>query len=348
MSDDKTTTPTPPQTGASPEPFARKAITWGRMPQTTFHVGPVPIAPDPLARIKVPPKPQGQAQGRPQGSVAPGQSGFGAAPRAGGGILAGSLIPQARPAPTPPAPTPPEPIPTPPAELPKSAPDLTVRPLPGAEPNRAVAPAPTPPSRVEPVQAAAPLAEAPIARVEPRVAVPSDDAAPTPVLARKTVKPSRLPLYVGAGVVAALVIGGGLWFALKPEAAPTPTASAPLESIPAAPAAPASIETPLVEAAPETVAAPAAPAPAAVEEAPAPRPAVTTQQPTAPTPRPATPAASTPPPSAPPPQVEKTAPPPVIETAPLVVVPPAPAPTVARPAQTDPDAPVVTRPQPLD
>jgi hypothetical protein len=31
-----------------------------------------------------------------------------------------------------------------------------------------------------------------------------------------------------------------------------------------------------------------------------------------------------------------------------VVVPPAPAPTVARPTQTDPDAPVVTRPQPLD
>ena len=60
MSDDKTTeTPTPPQAGASPEPFARKAITWGRMPQTTFHVGPVPIAPDPLARVKVPSKPQG-------------------------------------------------------------------------------------------------------------------------------------------------------------------------------------------------------------------------------------------------------------------------------------------------
>jgi hypothetical protein len=30
------------------------------------------------------------------------------------------------------------------------------------------------------------------------------------------------------------------------------------------------------------------------------------------------------------------------------VVPSTPAPTVARPAQTDPNAPVVTRPQPLD
>jgi len=43
------------------------------------------------------------------------------------------------------------------------------------------------------------------------------------------------------------------------------------------------------------------------------------------------------------------APPPEIETAPLVVVtPPTPAPTAARPTQTDPNAPVVTRPQPLD
>jgi Meckel syndrome type 1 protein len=34
----------------------------------------------------------------------------------------------------------------------------------------------------------------------------------------------------------------------------------------------------------------------------------------------------------------------------LVIVPPAPtpAPTAARPAETDPNAPVVTRPQPLD
>uniref|UniRef100_UPI0035B0EF2D hypothetical protein n=1 Tax=Brevundimonas sp. TaxID=1871086 RepID=UPI0035B0EF2D len=106
MSDDKMTeTPTPTQPEKSGEPFARKSITWGRMPQTTFHVGPVPLAPDPLARIKVPPRPQGQGQAQaqaqtpaqPQRATAP-RAGLGAVPRAGG-ILAGSLVPQARPAP---------------------------------------------------------------------------------------------------------------------------------------------------------------------------------------------------------------------------------------------------------
>ena len=47
MSDDQKT---------PPQPFARKPVTWGRMPATTFHVGPVPVAPNPLDRIPNPPR----------------------------------------------------------------------------------------------------------------------------------------------------------------------------------------------------------------------------------------------------------------------------------------------------
>ena len=41
---------------------------------------------------------------------------------------------------------------------------------------------------------------------------------------------------------------------------------------------------------------------------------------------------------------------PTVTTEPLVIVPtaPTPAPTAARPSSSDPDGPVVTRPQPLD
>ena len=42
MSDDQKT---------PPEPFARKPAQWGRMPATTFHVGPVPVAPLSLIHI---------------------------------------------------------------------------------------------------------------------------------------------------------------------------------------------------------------------------------------------------------------------------------------------------------
>ena len=46
----------------SPEPFARKSVQWGRMPQATFHAGPLPQParqPGPPAGFKplTPPKP---------------------------------------------------------------------------------------------------------------------------------------------------------------------------------------------------------------------------------------------------------------------------------------------------
>ena len=109
MSDDQKT---------PPEPFARKPVTWGRMPATTFHVGPVPVAPNPLDRIPNPPprKPSPQQQ---QASIQTQSLASGVVPAKGqatatsrapaqprpprpqtGSILGGSLIPTARPAQT--------------------------------------------------------------------------------------------------------------------------------------------------------------------------------------------------------------------------------------------------------
>ena len=114
MSDDKKTVSDPAPQPSPGEPFVRKAVTWGRMPVTTFHVGPVPVAPNPLDRIPDRPPlktplttaPEGRAQGRQgqasgllQGGLHPQRPAPAPRPRAGASILAGSLIPQARPAP---------------------------------------------------------------------------------------------------------------------------------------------------------------------------------------------------------------------------------------------------------
>ncbi|WP_299174162.1 hypothetical protein [uncultured Brevundimonas sp.] len=317
-----------------PEPFARKQVTWGRMPATTFHVGPVPVAPNPLDRIPNRPPlktPLGQGQGQGlgqgqnplEGSLQPRRAT--PAPRPGGSILGGSLIPQARPG-AGPLPTPPKPAPQP---APAAA-DLTVRPLPGAEPSppepiveRSTAPV------VETPQVEAPQVQAPL--VEP--VAPSVARAPAK-------RPSRLPLYVGAGVLAVLVLGGGLWFALRPSPTPVTPSAPPTETVTPAVAAPV-VETPqpvpAVEPAPvETT--PEADAPVAPAREAATAPARTTPAPRTQTPtqnQTQAPVVATPQPA-----------PLIVETAPLVIVPPAP--TAARPAQTDPDAPVVTRPQPLD
>ncbi|MBU4198173.1 MAG: hypothetical protein KJ911_15645, partial [Alphaproteobacteria bacterium] len=247
MSDDAKITPaTPPASngpsGGPPEPFVRKQVTWGRMPTTTFHVGPVPVAPNPLDRIpNRPPRTTPLGQTGPSGGQVSGQVQEPPrrvpAPRAGGNILSGSLIPQARPGagPVTPAPQPkPAPAPAPSA-------DTTVRPLPGAGlTNAPSTPAPLPPVSAEPrtapvdqpdvaeQAASAPVVAAPArAPLEPSPAV---EAAPsvTPSFARAaTRRPSRLPLYIGVGVLAVLAVGGGLWFALRPAPVAAPVAPAP-------------------------------------------------------------------------------------------------------------------------
>lgn len=337
MSDDAKSPPAPTApAGPTPEPFQRKQVTWGRMPTTTFHVGPVPVAPNPLDRIpnRAPLKtPLGQAQaGRPQ------QVQSRRAPlttRPGAGILSGSLIPQARPAHGPLTAQPAQPaVPPKPAGQTATDVDLTVRPLPGAAPE----PAPAPQTATE---SAPPIVESgPV--VKARQAAP----AVSPSLARASTRSaSRLPAYVGLGAVAVLVIGGGLWFALRSEPA-APLDAAPAATPVAAAAAPAS--TPVTPAADAPAPAPTVEA-ATIEAAPAESAKPRTTTPVA-APRTAAPTTNqaADPPSAP----TRTQAPPTTQPALTAVQPQqvvmAPAPTAARPTQAAPDAPVVTRPQPLD
>lgn len=323
-------------------PFERKPIQWGRMPPATFRVPASP--PDPSAtQSPVTPVQQRQAysqfQARP--SLAPQRAPR--PPRPEASILGGSLIPQA-PRPTPalhltptPAPQPqPTPAPLPPADTPA---DLSVRPLPPVDPVFDTAPLAEASEPIAPADPApAPLAEvAPVAATPPVVedAVLNDIHVVAPRAARK---PNRIPWVLGGSlIVLAAVAGGALWMLNNRPAPPPPVQpQQPITAaVPALPAEatvePAPLET-LDAAAPETITppVPAATQPTArapaVVPAPRPTPPVTAQ----PTPQPATPA----------PAPAAEAPPPVV-----VVTPP---PTAAAPTQSDPDAPIVTRPQPLD
>ena len=321
------------KTPSMPQPFARKPVQWGRMPATTFHVGPVPVAPNPLDRIPDPPR---RAAPKPAPAPAPspiqGRSlaeGRAPTPTARqGGILSGSLIPQARPAPAVPAPNAATPTPN-------ASADLTVRPLPAAEP-------------ITPKKVPAPEPARPVRVAETPPVVEAASVAPTLArMDRGTARSSRAPLLIGAAVALLLVVGGGLWFALKPSPAPTPVAATPtVESLaPVQPAAQAPVETPAPTPTPPSTAVAARPAPSV------PAPSTSTRQvaassPTTPALRPQAskpaPSQSNPTPAAPPPAATTT------ETPVVVVTPPAAAPTPARQTQTDPNAPIVTRPQPLD
>ncbi|OGN49374.1 MAG: hypothetical protein A2352_07025 [Caulobacterales bacterium RIFOXYB1_FULL_67_16] len=320
MSDDAKSPPVPaePKTpGSAPEPFQRKQVTWGRMPAVTFHVGPVPVAPNPLDRIPDRPLRKTLLGQRPAATEAAGQDRPQPrlAPRPNAAILSGSLIPQARPAtaslPTPPAPTP--------------APE----------------PGPTAQTSLE-----APLAQAAETTPAPAAAAPSSaETKVSPRVSRRT--GSRLPAYLAFGAAAAVIVGGGLWFALRstPEPAAIAEPAAPLSNAAESPVAPAPVEDAPASAAtaeptpddtapatatpdrPEPSAPAAARSDAGATGAPNRTPAAVTAAP-----------ASTP--VAPSQPVAVEAPPPQIIVA--------PAPTPARQTPTDPDAPVVTRPQPLD
>jgi predicted Ser/Thr protein kinase len=97
-------------------------------------------------------------------------------------------------------------------------------------------------------------------------APPPRTSAPAPAKASE----SKLPLLAGAGVAALLVLGGGGWFLLRPAIPPALAPQpAPLKVAAAETAAPAPAPTPKPEPAPEAQVQPAAPsAPAAVQSPP--------------------------------------------------------------------------------
>lgn len=314
------TPPGPPAEDRPSEPFARGRIVWSRPPQPVFRVGALrDVAPAPAARP---------------------------VRRPGAGILTGSMIPPTRAAAPAIEPVPEAPVePVVEAVAPQPEP-IAPEPEPVVE---AVAPEPEPVApESEPTPAPQEIVIEPEA-AEPAVTVPpplSTEAKPTarprelpsvvvtPAIyatmgaaMQKVAKGDRWPIV--AGVAALVVIGGFIWLATLP--APQPVAPAPTPLV--ADAAPLEETTVVEEVAPATG------RPATVRAASAPRPA--TAAPVTDPPRRPTPAA---PVVVVAPAPVEAAPRPYIETAPLIVEPPTP----AAPAPADPDAPIATRPQPLD
>jgi Meckel syndrome type 1 protein len=289
-------TDTDKKLNGTPEPF-RRLVAWGRPPATVFRAGPLPSG------NGLSPRPQ---QPRPQ---------------VGPGILSGSMIPRAAPAPAQPVPAPPqapaepriEPTVTPRETSPAAATavdqaaDLTVRALPASKP-----------------EPARPVAGGEVA----------DSVAPRPQSPHPTARiANRTPLYVGIALAALAVLALGAWIWTRPPAtAPEPAATVAADTVLSVPA-------------------PAVPVPAIVPAETLPAPVVAEA---VLTPGPVTPAAGLRPATLPPaavrapaptPTPARVAPPPVVVPAPAPA--PGPQPTAAERPQTDPEAPVTTRPQPI-
>ncbi len=365
-----------PQSEPRPQPEggpSRHQVQWGRMPSQVFRAGPLPRGPSvvqsqprsaaPAVGATVTPAPTSAPE-----SFTPGGSGQPVARPAAtgrGGIYSGSLIPRARPdaatgslPPVAPRPTPQpasQPIENPPEHAARQA--LATARL-ASEPVVAPAPARVD-TTVRPLPEAAAPAVSPFDPLpEPFAAIPEAAAnpnpVPTPALSRATGKTgsSRLPLYVGAGVVVIAGVAAAVWF-LRPQPAAAPASTSPVVVTEAAPALTPPVESAPI-ATPEPVpSAPATTAPVAASVSAPARP--TTSAPAQTRPAAAAtstrPAAQVPTPTAtrtPVPAQTPAAPPPQIVVAPIVVAPAAPPPTAARPQTTDPDAPMSTRPQPLD
>ncbi len=304
-------------------PFSRGTVTWGRPPQTVFRAGPLPKG------ERLPPLPE-PSSATPVGA------------RVGSGILGGSLIPQApvpSPAPTStpiPAPTPaPASVPAPEPRARAPEPDLTVRPLPAPEPAHV-------PILAEPV-----VAEPVVAGTAPPRAEPAPGVSPVLATASARRSGGRLPLYAGVAVAVVAVAAVGVWMLTRPPAAPpavevavppavlAPQPDAEPLSVPIEAEAVALEETVSqpVAAPPPAAAAPASPVPARREAAPPP----------AVQPAPVQPAQATPTLT---PPTGTVAPSPLIEIVPAQ--PAGPPPTSAERPPVDPDAPITTRPQPLN
>ncbi|CAN5206809.1 hypothetical protein BH09PSE1_BH09PSE1_07160 [soil metagenome] len=338
-------------TGAG-QPFMRRQVQWGRPPSTVFHAGPLPKASTTHPMFGLDP----DAAPAPVPARVPAP-----VPASGGSILTGSMIPRAAPRSTP------APAREPVVEV--GEPEWVKAPV--AVPARAEVPTPTPAALIDPTVRPLPAASRPTVEPLPELpiapaAVETTRAVEVPVqvetapvvapsYARPRAKRSRTPLYVGAAVVVLAVVAGGVWLTVRPGAPEAPSAAAVTPPVVTAPpviaeVAPTSPES-VAEAAPSPaplVFAPVAPFSRAAEpRAAVTRPAVVPARAT-PTPAASAPRAVQPARAAAAPTPQRVAPPAIV-VQPLTVTPaPSPPPTAARPTQTDPDAPISTRPQPLD
>ncbi|MCL4817660.1 MAG: hypothetical protein KJ067_00875 [Vicinamibacteria bacterium] len=213
---------------------------------------------------------------------------------------------------------PPEPVPAPPAAPPQAPPTRPEKSAPKPAPSAARPPA-APAARPRPATATPPAAPRPAAAAPRRPAPPTARPAPAPAAAPvppSAASGSKVGLFVGAGLVVAVAVGGFLWM----NQAPAPPATAP--------AAPPTAPPTTMAALPPPTTAPAAPEPTVAEESAEPAP---TPAPTAP------PAAAAKPPTAaakPAARVAAT-PPPAAAKAAAAKAPPAkaPAPTGPDPAE---------------
>jgi len=317
-----------PSSGTADEPFKRGQITWSRPPQQMFRVGLPPRAP-------VPTSPMAQRQGGMQTSR----------PSTGGGILSGSMIPKAAPASTPVAPpilgAVPAPAPAP-ATLSTPSPELAPRPvpLPVASPAETVR---ADREFVHPDRVSTEPAEVAPA-VRPETTVPSY-AAPSYAAAARPRAGVPTAVWIGGAAVALVLAAGAGWWMLKSDApvpATVPAPSTPPEALGVsaaiAPVEAVAITEPAVAAA-DTETTPTLARPVTPAVAPSSATASTTS---------GARVAATSPASSPTPRLNTEATVPRIETAPLVVAPAPPAPTAAETPPTDADAPIRTRPQPLN
>lgn len=299
-----------------PEPWRRQVV-WGRPPQQTFRAGPLPKG-ERLPPLPEPPR-EAPLTTRPASS-----------------IFSGSMIPQARP----------EPVTRSPSDEVSVLDDVIIEAPRTKRKSRKAAAAPVAETPLEaPVEAPveSDMVAAPVAtRVEPEPAAPMV-VSPTLIAASARRRaPNRLPLYVGGAVaVVALMAVGGFMLSRSTPPAAEATASPPANEPVAVVDAPATAPVPVVEA-PAVAAAPATPVTASAPSRPTPsatRRSAASSQPQTTAPAPA--AGSTPTPA------------PAIVTAPLVetpvqTTPSGPPPTEAERPSADPDAPVTTRPQPLN
>ncbi len=314
-----------PEPSRPAAPFARAPIQWGRPPQVVFQAGPLPRG----ERLDPLPEPPKAPVPRPIVRPAPGF---------GGSIHSGSMIPRARPAPAT------GPVPTPAAPRPVAAPlpDIAPTPRPPVEPIAAATPTFAPPPRLDSLPEPEPtVVKSPIFKTTDAVADVVPERATERVVVTRHAS-SRMPLYAGIAAVAVIGVASAVWFATRPDTASVPATPAPTVPLDAAVPVPfPAASAPVAEAVPiEAVPAPVVPART-------PTPAATTERPvTSPTPRPAPAPTVQAPPSPPSPTPQSEPPAPVIVVAPLA--PAGPPPTVAQAPQVDPDAPIVTRPQPLE
>lgn len=354
MSSDRPTPPTKPLQPTEPA-FTRQAIQWGRPPQTTFRTGPTPraAAPTPLVQAqqtaKKPPRPTGDlfstslipttSKPRPQVGLPPSAA---AAPSPQQPpVIADKPVEPVRP---------PEPVAHAPMAPPRPLPaaPLPPVPLPAAPAVRAAAVAPPLPAGFPERQR---LEESPFAALDRPAPVVAEPKPVESAVARTSDRPApssrKWPIIIGVVALLVAVTAFAAWRLNSdlpasvdaPVAAPAKTDPLSAQPIPelavqAAPLAPAPAETPAPPLDEATVPREATTATPRAAAAP---PIVARTAPVV-APRPATPAPSAP------------AAPPIVVTVPPEPVPePAgPPPTAARPAQSDPDAPVVTRPQDLD